>query len=65
MTSAPAKPYDGFPLFAHATRRWAKKILGKMHYFAPWEDWKSAVDKYDAEKKWLQAGKQVPADPNQ
>ena len=31
--SKPAKPYPGFPLFPHATGRWAKKILHKFHCF--------------------------------
>jgi hypothetical protein len=28
----PNKPHRGFPLFPHATRRWAKKSRGEMHY---------------------------------
>jgi len=34
----PRKPYDGFPLFPHATNRWAKKILQRLHYFGPVTD---------------------------
>lgn len=57
----PAKPYPDFPLFAHASGQWAKKIRYKTHYFGPWENWKQALDKYVAERDLLQLGKQ----PNQ
>ena len=57
----PAKPRPDFPLFPHATRRWAKKIKGRLVYFGPWEDPDGALAKYLEQKDDLYAGRKPRA----
>lgn len=56
----PTKPYPEFPLFPHDTKRWAKKIKGRTHYFGHWDDWKGALERYKYAIDYLMAGKPVP-----
>lgn len=58
----PGKPYPDYPLYAHATGRWAKKIRGKIHYFGPWRDPDGALELYQAQKEDLYLGR-TPVDP--
>ncbi len=53
----PDKPWPGFPLYAHGSGRWAKKIRGQTHYFGPWRDANAAHLLYLSEKDALEAGR--------
>ena len=53
----PAKPRPDFPLFAHQTGRWAKKVRGRLFYFGPWGDPQRALGKSLDQKDELLAGR--------
>lgn len=61
--SRPAKPYADFPLFPHATGRWAKKIRQKLHYFGKIADdprGAAALERLNREWPYLSEGRTPP-----
>lgn len=57
--SKPKKPHKDFPLFPHASDRWAKKVKGKFHYFGKVSadpDGKLALQDWLARKDGIFAG---------
>lgn len=72
----PAKPYDGFPLYAHPLGYWSKKICGKIHHFGRWgrvvkgkitalpyeQAWKDALADYEEKRDALHAGRKPRED---
>src|SRR5262245_37165181 len=66
----PPKPYADFPLYAHPLGYWSKKIRGTIRHFGRWgrvvdgklvrvegETWKEALERYQAQKDDLYAGR--------
>src|SRR5262245_26031700 len=64
-----AKPHPDFPLTAHPTRRWCKKVRGKIHFFGKiipndgGDSAQAALDKWLDEKDALLAGRTPRAEP--
>ena len=55
-TAAPQKPYPEFPLTAHPSGQWCKKVRGKLHYFGSWEEWQEALTLFQEQRDDLYAG---------
>ena len=43
----PDKPSPDFPLYAHASGKWAKKIAGRIRYFGSWADPAEALRQFE------------------
>jgi len=52
----PKKPYPDYPLYAHSSGQWAKKIRGSLYYFGPWAQPQLALDRYVRERDYLYSG---------
>jgi integrase len=60
VPAKPSKPYPEFPLYAHASKRWAKKIKGRTHFFGKWDNWQGALERFQYEVDYLQQGRTPP-----
>lgn len=61
----PAKPYKGFPLTAHPSGQWSKKVTlpsGKQRvfYFGVWADPDAALQRFNREWPFLKEGRTPP-----
>jgi hypothetical protein len=53
----PAKPRKDFPLFAHGSGQWAKKVKGKLYHFGTWADPVAAELKWDRDRPAILEGR--------
>ena len=64
-TQKPAKPYDGYPLFAHSRGYWCKKFRGKQYNCGPWADPAAALARWHEIRNELEVGNELPAKKGQ
>ena len=57
-----AKPHPDYPLTAHPSGRWCKKLKGRVFCFGKLDDPQGALDRWLREEDELLAGR-VPRDP--
>ena len=60
----PEKPRPDFPLFPHASGKWAKVTRGKMYYFGRWNDPDGAEAEYLKVADDLHAGREPRSESN-
>jgi integrase len=48
MSEKPKKPHPDFPLFAHSSGKWGKRINGHIRYFGRWDNPDGALLEYEA-----------------
>ncbi len=57
----PEPPYPDFPLYAHGSGQYARRINGKIVFFGPWsKGWAAALERYTAQRDHLYAGTAPP-----
>jgi integrase len=56
----PSKPAKDYPMYAHPSGQWARKINGRMYYFGVWADPDAARARHDRELPYLKEGKTPP-----
>lgn len=57
----PGKPTPDYPLTAHQSGKWCKKIKGRIYYFGTWDDPEGALEEYLTSKRDLEKGRTKPS----
>lgn len=55
----PRKPHPDYPLWAHPSGQWCKKVNGKFYYFGVWADPQAALEQWLEQKDDILAGREV------